>query len=531
MNRRDLLGIGTGEISRIAGGLAIGFLLVSALLSPADAQQSVAEVFVAQAILSYDEKRYDEALSLLREALQIEPDNVEALYYTGLVYLAQRKPDLAAENLEKARIKAPKEISILFQLGVAYFTLEQYDRAQPLLTQVFNEQPRMDSVGYYVGFMRYRNKNYQGALRAFTTGTSSDPDIQQLTRFYAGLTLAILGLPERAAAEVEEALRLQPSSPVTGPAERLRDTILAARERERRFRAEVRVGGFYDDNVAVNPKKSNDPTAEALRGRKTKSPGEIGALRLEYSWLRTGPWEATVTYSLFQTINNELPAFNVQNHLGALGGFYRGAISAMPFQLGAQYVFDYLTLGGDDYLKRHSATLFGTLVENAGNLTTVQGRFQIKNFSEAATIPEEERDAKNWMAGLLHVFRFEADKHYLRFRYQFDVEDADGKNFRYLGHRALAGAQYTLPSWETRLKYDFDLHLRDYRHEHSLLPADAPSTKKRKDAEQTHVVRVEQPLPFNLTLAAEYQAILAHSNLAVYNFKRNVSSLSLSWQY
>ena len=44
------------------------FLVVLASL-PAYAQQSEADVFVAQAILAYEDKRYDEALGFLREAL------------------------------------------------------------------------------------------------------------------------------------------------------------------------------------------------------------------------------------------------------------------------------------------------------------------------------------------------------------------------------------------------------------------------------------------------------------------------------
>ncbi len=59
----------------------------------------------------------------------------------------------------------------------------------------------------------------------------------------------------------------------------------------------------------------------------------------------------------------------------------------------------------------------------------------------------------------------------------------------------------------------------------------APGSRKRKDDELTHVFRVEQPLPRNLTLAAEYQAIIARSNLPVFSFNRNVYSLTLAWQF
>lgn len=509
--------------------LAAGFLL---LAGEAAAQQSEADVFVAQAILAYEDKRYEEALGFLREALALDPANVDALYYIGLVLMAQRKPAEAAPVLERARETAPSDFAIGHQLGVAYFSLERYDKAEPLLTQVFREQPRTDSVGYYVGFMRYRNKDYQGALQAFRSGTTSDPNIQQLTRFYAGLALANLGLPEQAAAEVDAALRAQPASPLTGPAERLRDAIVASREQERRFRAEVRVGFFYDDNVAVVPDPSRDPDAESVRGQKTKSTGELAALRLEYSWLRTGPWDATIGYSFFQTYNNSLPSFNIQSHLGFLGISYRGVVKAMPFQVGAQYSYDHLLLDEESFVQRHTVSLFGTLVESAAHLTVVQTRFQAKGFFEdiSGLIPEEGRDAQNWLAGFLHILRFAGDKHFLRFGYQFDVEDADGRNVEYVGSRLLAGAQYTLPWGGTRLRYDYDVHFRNYLHAHTLLPSNNPGTRERADTEQTHVFKVEQPLPHSLTLSAEYQRTVSRSNLPIFSFTRNFFALILSWQ-
>jgi tetratricopeptide (TPR) repeat protein len=521
--------------------------LLAGAPTAAVAQQSEADVYVAQAILAYDARKYDEALALLRDALTLDPKNVEALYYSGLVLMAQQRTEQAVEVLEKARALAPRDLSILFLLGVAYFALERYDQAEGPLTPVFNERPQTEGIGYYVGLIRYRKKDYQGALKAFRAETSKNPNIQQLVRFYSGLTLAILGLPEQAVAEVDAALRLQTGSALTGPAERIRDSLASARDSERRFHADVRVGFLYDSNVAVVPQPSHDPTAESLRRRKTATTGEIGALRLEYAWLRTGPWESTVTYSFFQTYNNRLPDFNVQNHLVAGALSYRAAVGAMPFQVGTQYSWDYLSLGNDDFLQRHTATVFGTLVENQGNLTTVLARFQNKDFyASPGQLEDEDRDARNWMVGLTHVFRFAQDKHYIRVGYQFDYENADGRNFTYAGNRFLAGGQYTLPWGSTRLKYDFDLHQRHYLHANTLLPVVNPGTREREDFEQNHVVRVEQVLAANigpasigcaptapcpLTLAAEYQRTVAESNLAVYTYNRNVWSLTLSWQY
>jgi tetratricopeptide (TPR) repeat protein len=504
---------------------------------PAAAQQPEAEVFIAQAIVAYAEQRYDEALARLQEALKLAPDHVDALYYTGLVRLAQRRADLAVEPLERARKQAPDSLPVLHQLGIAYFAQDQYDRAEPLLERVFAARPDTENLGYYVGFLRYRKKDYTGALRAFRANVTKDPNVEQLARLYSGLALAVLGLPERAAAEVEAAQRVQPASPLTGPAERLRESMVAARERERRFGAEVRIGGLYDTNVAVLPGGgSSDPLVLALRERDKESPGGLFGARLDYAFLRSGPWEASAGYSLLTILYSEpsLNEFDVLDQVASLSGFYRGEVAAIPYQVGAQYSFNDTMLGWQDFLQRHTAVLFGTLIPNAYNLSSPLLRVQHKDFkAQGPRADHDDRDAWNYMVGLTHVFRFSEDRHLLRLGYQFDLEDTSGRNFRYHGHRLLAGVQVTAPwrRFETRLRYDYDVHFRDYTHVNTSQPTLAPNTRKRHDIEQTHVIRVEQSLAWGLTLAADYQIIDASSNFPVFDYDRNVASLSLSWRY
>src|SRR2546425_335426 len=64
------------------------------LASPyAVAQLADAQVLVAKAILAFDDQQYDRALDLLNQALTLDPRNGRGLYYRGLVYLAQKKPE------------------------------------------------------------------------------------------------------------------------------------------------------------------------------------------------------------------------------------------------------------------------------------------------------------------------------------------------------------------------------------------------------------------------------------------------------
>jgi len=118
------------------------------LTTPAIAQQADAEVLAAQAVLAYDAKRYDEALKLLRRALELDPRNTRALYYTGLTYLALQQANQAIHPLETLHSLRPTDLEVEYQLGVAYFAVANYEKAAPLLEDVFRQQPDRENLGY-----------------------------------------------------------------------------------------------------------------------------------------------------------------------------------------------------------------------------------------------------------------------------------------------------------------------------------------------------------------------------------------------
>jgi tetratricopeptide (TPR) repeat protein len=523
----------TRRVLPVLVGLLLALPLGTAV--PAGAQTSEADVYVARAILDIDEKRYDEALADLKKALDVAPDHVEALYYTGVAYAAQRKPEQAVPFLEKARANSPTDAAIAFQLGLAFFAQQQYERARPLFEEVFKTNPDLDGLGYYTGFLRYRNKDYRGALVAFRAGRSTDVEIQQLTRFYAGLALGVLGLPQQAAAEVEQALKLAPGTPLIGPAERLRDTIVASRQAERRFSLEARFGMTYDDNVDVRPTENNrEPSVAEIRTHRHESVGELFGVRNDYIWWKTEDWESSIGYSFFTTYNNDIPKFNVISHVGTLGLTRKFSLGERPAQVSAQYAWDTLALDGKEFLTRNTVTLSAAVVESEMHLTQVFARYQQKDFAEATAprpIPQETRDANNWMVGFLHLLRFAQDKHFVKAGWQIDYDHTAGANYEYIGQRFNLGGQYTLPWQAVRLKYDLDAHVREYENRDSILPSYAPGTKRRRDEEITNVFRGELPLPHNFTLAAEYQLTRTHSNIEVFDFSRSVMSLVLSWSY
>jgi tetratricopeptide (TPR) repeat protein len=524
--------------------------------NPTHAQkQGEAEVSIAQGVLAYEQQRYAEALPYFTRGMELDPQNARAHYYAGLTYLALKKPAQAIEPLKTALQLRPADRDARFQLGVAYFSTKAYDKAGPLLEGIYQDTPDRENLGYYVGVFRYQDKQYSEAVDAFDKNVSTDPNLQQLTRFYRGLALGVLGLTQEAATELEAAQRIQAVSPLTAASVRIRDELLASRRvtEDKRFRAQISLGGYYDDNVAINPNSQTikDPSQQLilndLRSRNTTSPGLLASMLLDYAFFRKGPFEATATYSFFQTLNfnDNLDEFNIQDHLVGLTGFYRGVLYSVPYQLALQYTYDYLFLDMDGFLSRNTPTLNATLIPptftvpvlgSVANLTNVLIRYQVKEFfrepgDSDPRFQSESRDAFNIMTGFVHTLRFSQDRVLLRAGYQYDNEAADGGAFSYRGHRVITGGQVTMPWGNVTLRYDFDVHWRNYKNNQALFTDDDGNLSRRDDVQQTHLVQLIKPLPYNLIFTAQYQRIDNGSDIPVYDYTKNVFTGLLTWTY
>ena len=536
--------------------VAVLYALLTLLqLSMAWAQAPTAEelqaaVFVDRAVLAYGEKRYDEALKELQQALRLHPQNVEALYYQGLTYMAMDRTADAQASLEKARAIRPADVDVAFQLGVFYFGQMEYDKAEPLLRQVHQAEPRRPNIGYYLGFMEYRKKNYRGALSLLRANVPSDDNFAQLAGFYTGLAVAALGFPSEARAEIDQALRLQPASPLVTPAQRFGEILQKAEKEERFFRGELRLGVYYDTNVPVVPNANSDLTAITIRQdtRRRKSEGELANVNLAYTWLKNPDWEGNVSYRFLQTYNNHLTEFNTQSHTPTLSIANRGAVPSafgeLPYDAGLQLAYDFISLGNVPFTQRGIISPYLTVAGNSWNFTTLQYRFQLKDFyNDDKVVRREVRDAKNYMIGPSHVLLFEEGRHFVRLGYQYDAELAEGENWSYRGHRLVAGLQYTLPPdwWDIRLRYDLDFHWRFHKNRHSQLPifptGTAAGTIKRGDREQIHQVGIAKDFlceerggcPFGVAL--EYLYDKTRSNLAPFDYNRHVVTTSFVWRF
>jgi tetratricopeptide (TPR) repeat protein len=517
-------------------------------LPHAIAERGDADVLVARGILAYDEKRYEDALELLDQALALESKDPRALLYKGLVFLSQYRPERAVEPLEKAYELRQDDLHIRYHLGVAYFKTGQYDKAGPLLEALFDQQPGMDNLGFYVGFLRYREGQEKEAIEAFDANTSKDPTIRQRNKELKAIALGLGG--------GLETFSVVEAEPFTRPLSRFQDVLAGGRpitEEKKRWRLLISLGGYYDDNVPINPDSVGsipirnppaDPneTISDLRDRDKTAPGFLANVRGDYVFYREGKFESMATYSFLQTVNGDgLSDWNIQNHLGGLSAFYRGLVGKYPYQLAAQYTYDYYFLDMDAFLGSHKPRLTASLVGPVwasgflgvvGNLTTVTYQYTVNNFFNQPTndprFAGNDRDGFNNMIGLDHAFRFANDRALIHIGYQYDNDSTDGVAFSYSGNKLLTGGQVTLPwglPWgPITMRYDYEVHWRAYKNS-QVTPEFTDRNGflvQRYDIQQNHLFQITQPLPDDFFISFQYQGIRNSSHVPVYDYEKNM---------
>lgn len=325
-----------------------------------------------------------------------------------------------------------------------------------------------------------------------------------------------------------------------GRTARLFAEAIAPRPEPRRYRVELRGGVSYDDNASLTPTHH----VLGLRTAPRRSAAEVAMLRVEYDLVRSRRDTLTASYQIFSNYYNSLQNLDVLNHAWAGTYVHRARLGTLPAWYGGQYSYDYLELDGAVFLSRHTGTASLTLFESDTNFTLLQYRFQDKDFrsANALDLRQESRDGQNHMLGATHFLVFAGGRHFLRAGYQFEADDTAGSDYRYLGQKASAGVQVTGP-WEVRFQLGYDFQFRDYPGKNRLasrlnqlrqagsVVQGAPFNVMRRDSDHVLTASLARDFPRGFSVSLDFFKERNSSTFSLFDYDRNVVTLSVGWKY
>lgn len=468
----------------------------------------------------YKDGRYNEALEAFQKALAIFPDDPDIPFYMGLTYLQLNEPDKAVEFFKKTLEKDPAYTDAHFQLGVILVQKKEYKNAISPLEQVYKKEPDREDLGYFLGFAYYQTGDYKKALNYLEKAKTKDKTIASLILYYTGLAQQHLGNNKEASAAYKKLIITDPTSPLAGPSQRLIETLIVKEPPKKKFGIDFTTKLQYDDNIILVPTTN----VFNLRNKERKSTIELFYFRGEYALIRKTDLDLTASYALYQTITNKMRDMDVQDHILSLDLSKRGSIGSMPYDFKVTYAYDYLLSDYFYLLQRHTIRPSFILMENKANLTVFQYAFQVKEFKDKPIIVEDNRDAVNHEAGFIHFLRFNDAKHHIKAGYFYDREITEGRNWDYYGNKFVTGFQYTFPK-DIRLTTDYEYKMVRYKNNNIYFD------KKREDTERSLNTVISKDIGKGWSVSLEYLRRRNSSNIDLYDYRKNLYSMGLSWRW
>lgn len=155
-------------------------------------------------------KKYDDAVSLLRQIVESDPADFPAWLELGTTYFAQKNYAEAEKAFTQALAKHPDYVSALISLGRLRIVQKNLDGAIESLSQAVKLQPESAQANYFLGEAYLQNKKGSLGVGYLNEAIKLDP----IGMADAHLRLAALynavGMKDKAANEYEQFLKKVP---------------------------------------------------------------------------------------------------------------------------------------------------------------------------------------------------------------------------------------------------------------------------------------------------------------------------------
>ncbi|MBV9959229.1 MAG: tetratricopeptide repeat protein [Acidobacteria bacterium] len=130
---------------------------------------SVVENSVGDAWVLISKKKYDQAISDLTKAININPRKVEAYHYRSRAYLEKGSYDLALSDLNHAIQLDLNSDALFLSRGLVYYRMQDYDRAHADFDAAIWHGPDNAVNYYWRGIFYFKRGQLDNAISDFTS--------------------------------------------------------------------------------------------------------------------------------------------------------------------------------------------------------------------------------------------------------------------------------------------------------------------------------------------------------------------------
>lgn len=393
-----------------------------------------------------------------------------------------------------------------------------------------------------------KTNNFRTAIEDFRSALRERPDDREAT-LYLGVALNSSGDKE-AESMLKKALFMDPTDPRTNlelgicyynkatydeAADYFENTISLAPGTDFSVKAEsylglirqnagakewsllINAGGQYDSNVILNA--AGSPLPQGISGKADWK--AIVSLKGRYNIPWSEKVDASLGYSLYQSLHAKLSDFNISQHTLDLSGGYKISPS---LALSGTYAFEYVYVGGNGYYFAHTIAPSLVISEGKGFMALMEYKYKKSNYIDSEQFSDNsERTGSNNALGITQYIPL-GKSVVGSIGYFFDKDSTNKDYWDYRGSRVTAGILSSISS-DMLLDINGEYYNKDYK---GISPGEQVA---RLDRTYTGAISATKTFSERYSLTLGYYYTDNRSNIEIYSYDRSITSLFLNVRF
>lgn len=507
-------------------GLSFAFLLFLLILP----QPTPCQTLLEKGILEYRAERYEEALEIFEEAYKRSPSTV-LNFYLGLTYKQVGDLKKAKEHFIESLVKEPKVLDSYAELIEFLYTLDELEEAKRWLSEAERQRIMPAKISYLRGLILLKENKNTEAILAFERSKELDPQLKQAADMQIAFALARERKIKEAMEVLKDLIKVDPTSEIAELSKDYLATLEVLRQVYKEWRISLDFGYLYDDNVVSKPKETIG-VIEVDRPTNKRDWALNGNFRLQYNPMLKGNFLLLTSLNAYAKRYSENKAYDQDNFSVVITpgyGFGSGAVS-LPLEL------YYMRLNDEGYMRiRSIRPVLSYRLKDSSVFQFSLGyakRDMLRKILGAD--PDEDRDARIYNVMPAFYLNFGGGKGLFSARYEYNDDETQGKNWASHTHRLSFGLIYKIFE-KLSLNLSLDQSFQRFKNVSTLsgkgIPGFPEIPKRRKDRPLNLFGGLTyEPFKF-LRINATYTHSRSNSNFPIYDYRRNLYSFELSFNF
>jgi tetratricopeptide (TPR) repeat protein len=466
-------------------------------------------------IEQYRAENFEEAFEYLYRARQQNRQSAVIAFYLGLAYKQTGDYEKAVEYFEDALRLKPPVVEAYGEIIEVLNGLDKIKEALQWISKAEAAKVEPSKIAFLKGLIFMKTSESSKAIEAFERAKALDPTTSQAADLQIAIAYSKQKKISLAIKSLKAVVATNPNTELAQFAREYEAVFSRSIEGYRAVRLSAGLSFVYDTNVTAKPS-----TDIGLPASNEKDSGIMGNFNVNFNPFIEGDWLFAAQYALSATFYRKLTAYNsLSQSFSVVPGYsLKNGTITMPIS------YSHNLLNGEGYMATVTAKPTLSYMLIPGHITSVYVAYSHRNMIQEALDPDEERDANLISAGIGHMYPFSDGRGLLGLRYEYVIDNTKGTNWKSRGSRfnisiispIVDGLDFTAA---------LDAYLQDYRNDNTIFLI------KRSDKIYNINVGLAYEFIKGLYANAQFAYTKAQSNIALYDYKKNLFIVGLEYRF